>query len=335
MTGPIRPTPPIPMPPSVSGDDVGWLRSSFCGTGACVEVRRDGDTVLVRDSKLGDESPVQRWRYWLWDELLDAVKENADHVGVQQLGLLGRVVLGMEHESHAPLKFSAGEWFAFRKGVKDGEFDSDALTPASDRGVGADEVAVTAGQSAAACVTGEGNADTSSPVAPLVASMNSGEMVMDSPAGRGLSAHSPAADEPVRAGQPGPDPTAAALIRVIFDARERDPWDDVDEWAFGRAAEVYRAAFAAGFALARSGDGIPAWRSGPLTEHVPATLNDFEDSPATSRSGEAVTVDAHSVTAGGGEGVAPVPVGGPAGATEPHADCTCAGCEKCCLCGAP
>lgn len=35
-----------------------WRRSSRCDSGSCVEVAQDGDTVLIRDSKLGDDSPV-------------------------------------------------------------------------------------------------------------------------------------------------------------------------------------------------------------------------------------------------------------------------------------
>jgi len=41
---------------------VGWAKSSFSNSGACVETRRDGDgDILIRDTKLGDASPVLRF----------------------------------------------------------------------------------------------------------------------------------------------------------------------------------------------------------------------------------------------------------------------------------
>jgi len=35
----------------MSADDPGWRKSSRCSTGHCVEVRREADSYLVRDSK--------------------------------------------------------------------------------------------------------------------------------------------------------------------------------------------------------------------------------------------------------------------------------------------
>jgi hypothetical protein len=35
-----------------------WQRSSFCNADGCVEVAKSDSAVLVRDSKLGDDSPV-------------------------------------------------------------------------------------------------------------------------------------------------------------------------------------------------------------------------------------------------------------------------------------
>lgn len=47
-----------------------WVRSSRCSNGACVEVAVEDGRVLVRDSKLGEESPVlafspSDWRTFL------------------------------------------------------------------------------------------------------------------------------------------------------------------------------------------------------------------------------------------------------------------------------
>lgn len=36
-----------------------WLRSSRCGTDTCVEVTRDGDRVLLRDSKNPEITPME------------------------------------------------------------------------------------------------------------------------------------------------------------------------------------------------------------------------------------------------------------------------------------
>jgi hypothetical protein len=34
-----------------------WQRSSFCESGACLEVAREGNFILVRDSKNPDQEP--------------------------------------------------------------------------------------------------------------------------------------------------------------------------------------------------------------------------------------------------------------------------------------
>lgn len=46
-----------------------WLRSSRCGSAACVEVSRDGDHVLLRDSKNPENTPMEftlaEWRAFI------------------------------------------------------------------------------------------------------------------------------------------------------------------------------------------------------------------------------------------------------------------------------
>ncbi|BAL87321.1 hypothetical protein AMIS_21010 [Actinoplanes missouriensis 431] len=46
--------------------DLPWLKSSRCGTSTCVEVARDGDRILLRDSKNPDVAPLafteEEWR---------------------------------------------------------------------------------------------------------------------------------------------------------------------------------------------------------------------------------------------------------------------------------
>lgn len=38
---------------------LGWVRSWYCGNGTCVEVKYDGDQVLVRDSKHPEQEPLR------------------------------------------------------------------------------------------------------------------------------------------------------------------------------------------------------------------------------------------------------------------------------------
>jgi hypothetical protein len=40
-------------------NDLRWLRSSHCGSNACVEVAWTGDRVLVRDTKNPDQTPME------------------------------------------------------------------------------------------------------------------------------------------------------------------------------------------------------------------------------------------------------------------------------------
>lgn len=52
-----------------------WTKSSRSGTGGCVEARRsEADTVLVRDSKLGEESPVLAFDVAAWTAFVDGLK---------------------------------------------------------------------------------------------------------------------------------------------------------------------------------------------------------------------------------------------------------------------
>ena len=49
----------VPHLRKVGGVGETWRRSSYCGNGTCVEVRFDGDVVLVRDSKRPEQEPLQ------------------------------------------------------------------------------------------------------------------------------------------------------------------------------------------------------------------------------------------------------------------------------------
>lgn len=57
--------------------EVQWKKSTRSGpyTDNCVEVRTNGDQILVRDSKLGDGSPVLSFTPDEWDAFVAGVKD--------------------------------------------------------------------------------------------------------------------------------------------------------------------------------------------------------------------------------------------------------------------
>lgn len=100
--------------------DFEWHRSSFCASGACVEVAVSefGD-VLVSDSKLGKESPVLSFTSGAWARALENVRNDWMPDGVR-MDVTGSVEWGR-------LQFTESEWHAFVRGVRAGEFDFDEL----------------------------------------------------------------------------------------------------------------------------------------------------------------------------------------------------------------
>lgn len=102
-----------------------WIRSSLCAHGDCVEVSYADRCVIVRDSKLGPEAPVQVWTPEAWKDLLYAVEFLRPHPGVLLVDG-DKMRLGVDHEF---LWFDLhSEWIPFRRGVQAGEFDVDRLT---------------------------------------------------------------------------------------------------------------------------------------------------------------------------------------------------------------
>lgn len=261
MTGPIRPTPPAPMPPSgddvgwgyhrPGGDDVGWGRASSCASGGCVKAVRDGDTVRVWDGKLGDDSPVQEWPLKDWAELLRAIRVDSGQRAWHYINDFSAVVLT---RGSVELTFTSDEWDDFAGGVLAGDFEAGNLSSADTSPAleeSADEAVGRSGHRAAAAA-GEGDLSSPSPVAPIGA------------------------------------PTTEAIVQLV-----RPEWDAswpaagqagavvVSNWAYQWATAAFAKGVAAGFAMARAGDREPAWASGPLVQHL-------EDSPIAT-SGDRLT----------------------------------------------
>jgi hypothetical protein len=125
--------------------EVGWTSSSLCAGGDCVQVRHDDDVVYVRDSKLGDDSPVLRFAVESWWVLTDAIVTAKDedkdgrvwmHVRHRSVAYEpdGHVVLSTSVRSPR-LRFTEDEWKAFVFGVQVKEFDPDRLlSPVSSSG---------------------------------------------------------------------------------------------------------------------------------------------------------------------------------------------------------
>lgn len=58
-----------------------WVRSSLCGESACVEVADLGGEIAVRDSKIGDDSPVLRFTRSEWAAFIGGVRRGEFSAG--------------------------------------------------------------------------------------------------------------------------------------------------------------------------------------------------------------------------------------------------------------
>lgn len=113
-----------------------WVKSEASGpSGECVEAGRCGcpdGQVLVRDSKLGDDSPVLEFTTADWAEFLDSVKRGflpwcVDINGPDVL-MTGPGDPADPGGRSGLLRFTHGEWDAFEAGAMAGEFDDLAAT---------------------------------------------------------------------------------------------------------------------------------------------------------------------------------------------------------------
>ncbi|WP_280468703.1 DUF397 domain-containing protein [Nocardia cyriacigeorgica] len=112
----------------------GWFTSSRSNNGnQCVEVRFDGDAVLIRDSKYRrnpanrpDEEPVITVTAREWTVFIDSLTERGPATSVLTVHTAedGHIRLG---HGATTLVYTPQEWAAFRAGAIVGEFDRIAL----------------------------------------------------------------------------------------------------------------------------------------------------------------------------------------------------------------
>ncbi|WP_040871292.1 DUF397 domain-containing protein [Nocardia exalbida] len=108
----------------------GWFTSTRSNNGnQCVEVRFDGDAVLIRDSKYrrdpanrpGDE-PVITVTAAEWTAFLDAVRTRGRSNGELRAHPVAHGHTALRHGG-ITLTYTPEEWDAFLFGAHDGEFD--------------------------------------------------------------------------------------------------------------------------------------------------------------------------------------------------------------------
>jgi hypothetical protein len=120
--------------------EVGWTSSSLCAGGDCVEVKSDKAQILVRDSKLGDDSPVLRFGVVSWWVFTDAIttppKDDLWKPVHRSIAYEGNDVILSTSVRSPQLRFNWGEWKAFVLGVRAGEFDPEKLSEGVSAGSG-------------------------------------------------------------------------------------------------------------------------------------------------------------------------------------------------------
>lgn len=105
-----------------------WVTASSCNNGSCIAVTCANGEVWVRDSKLGDASPVLRFTEGQWWSFVAAAKSGHAYDGpVVVTGAYDSWRMLSRDDARTMLMFDRAEIDAFRDGVRRDEFDPPAL----------------------------------------------------------------------------------------------------------------------------------------------------------------------------------------------------------------
>lgn len=111
-----------------------WVTAAGCNNGSCVAVACATSEAWVRDSKLGDDSPVLRIPVAAWWSFLAAVKtgQTLTYGGLLHVeGRDGEWLAWIRGEPTVTLWFDPSEVDAFVAGVEAGEFEVESLESAA------------------------------------------------------------------------------------------------------------------------------------------------------------------------------------------------------------
>ncbi len=122
----------MPITAGYRPDATGWFTSSRTNNGnQCVEVRFDGDAVLIRDSKFRrnpahrpEDEPVITVTASEWMSFLATVRDRLATAGELRAHTATDGHTTLRHND-VMLTYTPGEWAAFVAGAHDGEFDRD------------------------------------------------------------------------------------------------------------------------------------------------------------------------------------------------------------------
>ena len=103
-----------------------WRTSSYSGNGQeCVEVASSATGVLLRDTKDHGTGPVVSFTAAQWTRFLD--ETHSGDLSANGAVVVTHTAAGTEvraADGDTTLRFTPGEWTAFRNGVRDQEFDT-------------------------------------------------------------------------------------------------------------------------------------------------------------------------------------------------------------------
>lgn len=102
-----------------------WTKSTRSNpSGNCVMTKTDGREIQVRDSKLGDASPILSFSFEDWGSFIAEIKRGITCPVAGPFEVwLAATGFDIVEKDGAVLNFTNDEWNAFVGGVQDGEFD--------------------------------------------------------------------------------------------------------------------------------------------------------------------------------------------------------------------